>query len=72
MRGLEDEGFAPRRSEKYELQGVQRVLRSKPTCCPTPRLASGAGLEAETNSFRLLLKATLFSFIANLGERSER
>lgn len=72
MRGLEGEGFAPRRSEKYKLQGVQGVLRSKPTRCPTPRLSSLAGLEAETNSFRLLLKTTLFSFIAKLGESRER
>lgn len=70
MRGLEGEDFAPRHSEKYKLQGVQGVLRSKPTRYPTPRLC--AGLEAETNSFRLLLKTILFSFIAKLGESRER
>lgn len=35
--------------------------------------ASQAGWEAETNSFRLLLKTTLFSFIAEcLEDRRQR
>lgn len=56
--------------EKYKLQGVQRVLEANPHAAQHP--ASRAGLEAETNSFRLPLKTTLFSFIAELGGQERK
>lgn len=56
--------------KNISFRGCKEFKEANPHAARHP--TSHDGLEAETNSFRLLLKTTLFSFIAELGGQDRK